>query len=326
MHRHLVPMRPRRGFAMIAALWLVVAIATVALYFATDARERRQLGIEAAERGRAHAAALGALAMTQARLDAALQQVGASNAQTANLRSSDPWLGIDSIFSGRMYVDSVLVDIRFVDPGQRLNVNTANETSLRTFFAFLLRDTEVANDLAASLMDWRDADSLPRVNGAERDDYIKKQRLVLPTNAPFREIEELIHLNAMTPEIYATVVPYLSTRGNGQINVNTAPEPVLRALPGVTDDVIATILGLRSQGRRIESLNDVFAGMSRNSGRGQSSGQTAQQRGLQQSITLTTNTVEIYLTAWAGKQALPSRLVAQLSRNNTRSTLESRRW
>ena len=36
--------RPRRGFAMIVALWLVVAIATVALQFSLDAKERRILG------------------------------------------------------------------------------------------------------------------------------------------------------------------------------------------------------------------------------------------------------------------------------------------
>ena len=60
---------------MMAALWLVVAIASVTMYFSIDARERRQLGLDAAERGRARAAALGALAMTQARLDAAQARI-----------------------------------------------------------------------------------------------------------------------------------------------------------------------------------------------------------------------------------------------------------
>lgn len=321
--------RARRGFAMIAALWLVVAIATVALYFATDARERRQLGIEAAERGRARAAALGALAMTQARLEVALEQARATGAQAQNLRASDPWLGIDSVFGGSMYVDSVLVNVRFREPATLLNINVANEAALKAFFAFVLRDTEVANDLAASILDWRDPDSLPRINGAERDDYIKKHLLVLPTNTPFREIEELIHVNAMTPEIYATVVPYLTTRGDGRININTAPEAVLRTLPGVTDDVIANILGLRSQGQRIQNLNEVFAAIRQQSGRGRNdnaAAQTAQQRTIAQTATLTTNTVEIQLTAWAGKQALPSRLVADASRATNRVTITARRW
>ena len=58
----------------------------------------------------------------------------------------------------------------------------------------------------------------------------------------------------MTPEIYAEASPYLTTRGDGQVNINTAPVPVLRALPGMTDATINMILQLRSQGRRIESV------------------------------------------------------------------------
>ena len=60
------PQRGRRGVALLAALWLVVAIATVALQFSLEARERRTVGILASERGIQRAAALGALAAVQA--------------------------------------------------------------------------------------------------------------------------------------------------------------------------------------------------------------------------------------------------------------------
>jgi general secretion pathway protein K len=313
----------RRGFAMMAALRLVVAIAAVTLHFAIDSRERRQLGIEAAERGRARGAALGALAMTQARLDYALQQVGGQNAQTANLRAADPWLGIDSLFGGPMYVDSVLVDVRFKDPTMLLNINAANEVALRSFFDFLLKDTQLAAALSQSIMDWRDPDSLPRVNGAERDDYIKKHMLALPTNTQFREVEELNLVMGVTPEIYAEIAPYLTTRGTGQVNVNSAPEAVLRTLPGITDDIVARILGMRSNGRRINSLNEVFAGQQQ-PGRG--GGTPPQQQRMQGQTTLTTNLVEISMTAWAGRQALPSRLIAEVQRSGTRTSVTSRRW
>ena len=56
-------MKPRRGVALLAALWLVVAIAAVALQFSMEARERRTLGIMASERGQQRALALGALAL-----------------------------------------------------------------------------------------------------------------------------------------------------------------------------------------------------------------------------------------------------------------------
>ena len=116
--------QPRRGVALITALWLVVAIAAVALQFSLDARERRVLGVNAAERGVQRAAAAGALAMVQSRLDYALRTrlVGGNVAANA-LRSSDPWLDADSLYGGVVMVDSIPVDVRAMDGGAQLNIN-----------------------------------------------------------------------------------------------------------------------------------------------------------------------------------------------------------
>src|SRR5471032_2148925 len=106
-------MRNRRGFALLAALLLIVAIAVVALQFSLDARERRLLGINTAERGQGRAAAMGALNATQAALDAALRQgPGSGNMRNANLRGADPWLDSDTLFSGTILVDSTPVDVQ----------------------------------------------------------------------------------------------------------------------------------------------------------------------------------------------------------------------
>src|SRR5207244_8916036 len=102
--------------------------------------------------------------------------------------------------------------------------------------------------------------SIPRPNGAERDQYIKDERLALPTNQPFRDVSELLNVEGVTPEIYQKIVPYLTTRGSGIININSADTVVLRALPGMTDRVLVQILSLRSGGRRINSLAQVMAG------------------------------------------------------------------
>ena len=311
---------------MIAALWLVVAIATVALHFSIDARERRQLGIVASDRGRAQAAAHGALAMMQARLDAAQRQLGQGSPLTASMRSSDPWLAIDSVFSGEMYIDSVRVDVSFQDPATMLHINNANEVQLRTFFSYVLRDVQRGEVIAQSIIDWRDPDTLPRANGAEALDYIKKEKLVLPPNAPFREVSDLLHVNGMTPEIYEEVAPYLTVRGTGQININNAPEPVLRTLPGITDDVVATILSMRAMGRRIESLNQVFAALQPQGGRGGGAGTNPQQARMQGMTTVRSTVMEITMTAQASPQAAPTRLVAEITRNNTSTTVTARRW
>ena len=71
-------MKARRGVALITALWLVVAIAVVALQFSVDARERRTLGIGAADRGVQRALAGGALKLVEAKLDYAIRTIGTS--------------------------------------------------------------------------------------------------------------------------------------------------------------------------------------------------------------------------------------------------------
>jgi general secretion pathway protein K len=304
----------RRGVALLAALWLVIAIATVALQFSIEARERRAFGILASERGQQRALALGALALVRAKLEQA-QRLGPQNAtgSLARLRASDPWLDIDSIYTGNFEVDSTPVQVVAKDLGEFLNINQLNEVEIRTFFSFLLKDMSKATELSQAIMDWRDADSIPRQSGAERDAYIKAGMLALPTNSTFRDVEELQNVMGMTPDIYAAVSPYLTTRGSGAVNVNTAPVPVLRALPGMTDATLNMILMLRSQGRRIDNIGQVFQqGAGRRPLPGQL-GTPAAINQLQSRTTTRTNQVELTITARVGPQAPPTELIAVLT-------------
>ena len=327
-------MRARRGFALLAALWLVVAIAAIALQFSLEARERRTIGILASERGIQHAAALGGLALLQARLEQALRLGPAADANPllARLRATDPWFGADSVFSGPENVDSMEVSVEVHDLGEKLNINRMTEVQLQTFFSFLLKDFSKSTRLSQAILDWRDADSIPRPSGAERDAYIKEEMLALPTNAPFREIEELQDVMGMTPEIYAEVSPYLTTHGTtNQVNLNSAPVPVLRALPGMTDVTLSLILQMRSQGRRINNVADVFTGQGqqqqgRGGGRAGQLGGPAVINQLQNVTTTTTSEIEVTITSRAGPQAPPSKLTAIVRRQGNNAIVQSKQW
>lgn len=316
-------MRNRRGFALLAAVWLVVAIAAVALQFSLEARERRLLGINTAERGKGRAAAIGALNASQAALEAALRQgPGTSNVRIAGMRGADPWLDADSIFSGVILVDSIPVEVQTLDLGTQLNINSMGEQQLRTFFSFALRDFATADRVAQAILDWRDADSLPRSNGAERDDYIREGMLALPTNQTFREVSDLLNVAGITPEIYARVAPYLTTRGAGVVNVNSADTVVLRAVPGMTDETLANILSQRSMGRRISNLNTIMPRRGPNipnipglPGGGNVNG-----------MTVDVTELQLTLTAYVGPQQLPVRLNSIIQRQGTNSRITWRQW
>ncbi|HEX4684752.1 MAG TPA: type II secretion system protein GspK [Gemmatimonadaceae bacterium] len=315
--------RPRRGVALLAALWLVVAIATVALQFSLEAHERRAVGILISDRGIQRAAAVGALALVQAKLDYALR-VAPTATTAARLQSFDPWLDVDSTYTGTIDVDSTEVQVQAHDLGEQLNINQLTENDFQTFFSYLLKDYEKSTQLAQSIMDWRDADSIPRPNGAERDAYIKAGMLGLPTNAPFREVEELRDVYGMTPDIYALVSPYFTTRGTGFVNLNTAPAPVLRTLPGMTDAILNTVLQMRSQGRRISNVNDVLPPVSRSTTA--NALRTREQAQLNTRATVETDIVELVIIARTGPQSQPTRLVADIRRSRGETAVSYKAW
>ena len=313
---------------MITAIWLVAAIAIVATSFSVEAHERRVLGINAADRGAQRALAGGALKLVEAKLDYALRTVPTGRGNTAMLRASDPWLGVDSLYSGTYEVDSQPVSVRAIDLGSKLNINDLNEDELKTFFGFVLNDYVTADALAQSIMDWTDVDDIPRLHGAEKDDYIKDGLLALPANGPFRDIEELQFVKGMTPDIYAKVSPYLTTLGAGLVNLNSAPTPVLKVLPGMTDQMLSTILSLRSQGQRITSVAEIMGAVNR--GRRLTPAQQAQQNAAATTFSaraaVITNEVLLTIVSRGGLQAQPTRVDAIVSRANGAVSISWQQW
>jgi type II secretory pathway component PulK len=323
----------RPGIALLAALWLIVAIAAVSVQFGLAARERRLLGLAGADRARERAVAAGALATMQARMDYDLRNRAVGRGAAA-LRSSDPWLDVDSIYSGTIAIDSIPVQVIAKDLGTMLFLNQANnEVELRTFFSFVLGNYTAADQLAQSIMDWRDIDETPRVLGAEREQYLKDDLLALPTNGPFRDVDDLINIRGMTPEVLELIRPYITTYGTGatgtgtiRVNINSAPEVVLRALPGMTDAILLQIMSQRSQGRRIESVQQVINAASR----GASGAQQQQNQRTQEALSNRTSvdTQNVLLTFYVSliPKAQPTKLVALITRGGNNATLTWQLW
>jgi type II secretory pathway component PulK len=225
-------------------------------------------------------------------------------------------------------VDSQAVSVRAIDLGTKLNINDLSEDELKTFFGFVLNDYVTADGLAQCVMDWIQVGDMPRIHGAKQDDYIKAGLLALPTYTPFRDITELQFVKGMTPVIYATVSPYLTTRGTGLVNLNAAPPPVLKVLPGMTDAILSQILSLRSQGQRITSVAEVMGSAMR--GRRLTTAQQAASAQVTQRLaaraTVLTQNVELTITSRSGTQAKPAQLVAIVTRGNATASISWQQW
>ena len=249
-------MTNRRGMALLAALWFVVAIATVGLALSLEAREQRALGWTAAEHRATQAAVAAGIAIARARLERVQRQVPniRGPAGESPMRAADPLLDADAYLPPIFSVGNYRVRLHAEDVGSKLNINAAAVDQLRTFLAFMLKDFTKADALAQAIDDWRDRDDLPQPRGGERRDYLARHRLDLPSNrGGFRDLEELRAVNGMTPEIFERIRPYLRVQGSPNINLNTAPLPVLHSFPRITDAIIAQILAIRSQRQRITS-------------------------------------------------------------------------
>jgi type II secretory pathway component PulK len=255
-------MKSRRGFALIAALWLLVAISALGLEISLAARTRRLSAINALDSDRAVAAALSAVDRARSRFDGALitavrSRAAASRGVPNDPLVIDPWHVPLREVTDTLTLGDARAAVRLSDAGAALNVNMATEAELRMLFVALRMDAGKADRLAQTIMDWRDPDDFRRGRGAERDDYIKEGSAVLPTNRPFRALVELRDVMGTTPELYALVTPHLTVHGSGRINLRTADRAVLLSLQGVTEEAVAVILRSRESFRGVVTLSEL---------------------------------------------------------------------
>jgi hypothetical protein len=256
--------------------------------------------INVSERAQARAAASAGIETTQARLNYLIEELsnGGGDQLSGDITQNDPWHRADSLFSDSAELSrSAGASYRVIvqDGGCMLNVNTLSEDGWRSLFTAVGIDYDAGDQLAQAIMDWRDPDDDPRTRGAERGQYLRTGLLALPTNKNFASVSELRDVMGMTPQIYALVAPYLSVGVSGRVSVNNADAPVLRTIPGFTDDVVAAILQQRYSGLEYQSLQQLeqqLPASSRNMLTDYASQYT-------NTLTFTTQEIRVVSTGWA---------------------------
>jgi len=242
-------MTSSRGFALLAALWLLVALSVASLALGVATRTRRLAAANLSEQVRATAAARAGVEQLRGRLERRLDR-----SATALL---DPWRGVDSMMVDTLVVADARAIVRVHDVGTALHLNRASEDDLQRFFIALRVDAGDADRLAQAIADWRDPDDLHRARGAEQGAYLAAGAPALPRNGPFQTLPELLSVRGMTPALYERMRPHLTLLGSGQVNLNLADRPVLLALPGMTEEAVAVLLRYRRQRRTIGSIADL---------------------------------------------------------------------
>jgi general secretion pathway protein K len=140
------------------------------------------------------------------------------------------------------------IRITLQDEGGKIDINAAPDELLAGLFGALGVSPDEAAHLVDAIADWKDADDLRRVNGAEKDDYKRAGLSWVPRNGPFEAAEELRLVLGMTPALYQRMLPLVTIYSQlPRVNPATAPAEVLQALPGASPDMIARVVAARAR-------------------------------------------------------------------------------
>lgn len=133
------------------------------------------------------------------------------------------------------------------DEESKINLNTSALAVLKNLFAAVGFDEVEAQELAASIVDWRDKDSQLSIPlGSAEDPYY--HGLPYPYEAKdseFESLDELLLVKGMTPEILEKIEDYVTVSSAGRININTASSLVFLSL-GLDEDAADKIIRHRS--------------------------------------------------------------------------------
>ena len=249
-----------RGAVLIIVLWVMLALGLLALSFGAAVRTEVDATRNLVEQKRAHY-------LARAGIDYAVYRIIESQMAFARSRQRME-LGpgaVPEVMTGfvTLQLGPDFADVEVVDETGKINLNTAPAHLIYNLLITVGMEPGDADMLTDAIEDWRDPDDFRRPNGAESDDYLLLRQPYYAKNGPFDVPEELLLVRGVTPEIYygrKGLTPdgerveyfglgkYFTVFSTvNRINVNSAPVPVLAAIPGLTYETALAIDAMRRQ-------------------------------------------------------------------------------
>lgn len=238
----------QRGSALLAVLWLSAALAAIAFALSSTVRAETDRAATSAEGMRAHYLAAGAVHR------AAMELLWSA------LYPSQRRLPQGVVQTDLEFPEGV-ARVEIIPETAKLNVNTALPLDLYRLGVALGLEADRAREIAAAIVDWRQPAAMP----TEFDQYyLSLTPSFQPPHTSFQEIEELLLVKGVTPDIfYGNYQPAqegepgprlvrregladcLSVYGSAAaVDVNSASPAVLAAI-GVPPAMIETIVERR---------------------------------------------------------------------------------
>jgi general secretion pathway protein K len=214
------------GFIIVAVLWILGALATLAVVYALYVKQAGLTVVDSDERIQADALATAGVELAVYRLTA--------------IPSRRPAKGQFSFQQG-----SATVSVEFSSENSRIDLNFATKELLAGLFISLGAPRDDALSFADRIIAWRTPLN-PGATHSEAGIYQAAGKAYGPRHGPFQNVDELALLVGLPPWLIDRALPYLTVyTGHRLINVISAPPEVLAALPGVTPDLLRMLLAQR---------------------------------------------------------------------------------
>jgi general secretion pathway protein K len=252
-------MRNERGFALLSVMLVLALLAVVVTEFSTSAR--LESSMIRSYRDGVLATHLAEGAVQQALREilgpgtvVALDDDGSLSFYRApdagNVSSGNVSTKVARLPRQRVPLGAGEFSYRISDEEARVNVNTAGPDRIERLLSAAGLDKQTRDTINDSLQDWKDADDLRRINGAESEDYLKQPVPYRARNGALQDAAELLQIRGVTRDIYrgvqdhAGLADLVTAVGRDTVNMNTAPAPVLTSL-GFSDAEVAEITSTR---------------------------------------------------------------------------------
>jgi general secretion pathway protein K len=228
---HIHPHASERGFVLVAVLWLLAALAALAVTFSMYlSSSARALALNDTElQGEA-------LISAGVELTAYQLQLAGENGRPSQGRFQTRLNGAD-------------LAVSFVSETARIDLNAAPKELLAGLLSVLGASEEDARQSAARIVAWRTKPT-PESAGNEEALYRASGRSYSPRQAPFAHVNELGLVLGISPAWAERALPFVTVfSGAAGVDVLTAQPEVVAALPGMTPLVLKQFLGDRASMR-----------------------------------------------------------------------------
>lgn len=214
------------GFLLVAVLWILGALATLAVIYSLYARQTALKLLDHQERLQAQALAISGVELAAYRI--------------TSYGDFRPSVGRFSFRQG-----TAVIDVAFSAENGRIDLNFAPKELIAGLFVTLGAPLEDAQNFADRVVAWRTPLN-PGAADNEKPLYQAARKPYGPRHGPFQHVDELTMVIGMPTLLIERALPYLTIyTGHQLVNLLSAPSQVLAALPGVTPAVLQNLLAQR---------------------------------------------------------------------------------